>query len=231
MKTESVKMQEENEHIRLALVDDHSLCRRGMTELLTQRYGVQVVGATDNIGELEELLREHKPDLLVMDLRMEPLDGLQIIERLRKDGDETPVVMLTMSDAEADLAAAMRAGVRGYLLKDMAPDDVADAIRRIAGGEMVVAPAMTMKMIGIMQHGDKERGYQNSLKQLTDREREILQLLAGGESNKAIAMTLGISNDTVKQHVRHILNKLNLTSRVEAAVMYAVEQKNAHRGV
>ena len=224
-------MQEEKEVIRVALVDDHSLCRRGLTELLTQRYGIQVVGATDNIAELEEVLREHKPDLLVMDLRMEPLDGLQIIERLRKDGDETPVVMLTMSDAEADLAAAMRAGVRGYLLKDMAPDDVADAIRRIAGGEMVVAPAMTMKMIGIMQHGDKERGYQNSLKQLTDREREILQLLAGGESNKAIAMTLGISNDTVKQHVRHILNKLNLTSRVEAAVMYAVEQKNAHRGV
>ena len=99
MKTEQVKMQEENKHIRVALVDDHSLCRRGLTELLTQRYGIQVVGATDNIAELEGVLREHKPDLLVMDLRMEPLDGLQIIERLRKDGDETPVVMLTMSDA------------------------------------------------------------------------------------------------------------------------------------
>ena len=153
------------------------------------------------------------------------------MERLRKNGDDTPIVILTMSDAEADLAAALRAGVRGYLLKDMAPDDVVDAIRRVAGGEMVVAPAMTMKMIGILQNGEKEQGYQHSLKQLTEREREILQLLAGGESNKAIAMTLGISNDTVKQHVRHILNKLNLTSRVEAAVMYAVEQKNAHRGV
>jgi len=105
---------------------------------------------------------------------------------------------------------------------------VVDAIRRVAGGEMVVAPAMTTKMIGILQNGEKERGYQNSLKQLTEREREILQLLAGGESNKAIAITLGISNDTVKQHVRHILNKLNLTSRVEAAVMFAVEQKNTH---
>jgi two-component system, NarL family, nitrate/nitrite response regulator NarL len=225
MKMEPMKIQEDNELIRVALVDDHSLCRRGLTELLTQRYNMDVIGATDNIDELEGLLREHKPDLLVMDLRMEPLDGLQIMERLRKNGDDTPVVILTMSDAEADLAAALRAGVRGYLLKDMAPDDVVDAIRRVAGGEMVVAPAMTSKMIGILQHGEKEQGYQNSLKQLTEREREIMQLLSRGESNKGIAKSLGISNDTVKQHVRHILTKLNLTSRVEAAVLYAVEQK------
>jgi two-component system nitrate/nitrite response regulator NarL len=211
--------------IRVALVDDHSLCRRGLTELLTHCYGMTVVGATDNAKGLESMLREQAPDLVVMDLRMEPHGGLQMLEMMRKDGFETPVVILTMSDAEADLAAAMRAGVRGYLLKDMSPDDVVDAIRRVAGGEMVVAPAMTMKMIGILQHGEKEPGYQTSLKSLTEREREILQLLAGGESNKAIAKTLGISNDTVKQHVRHILTKLNLTSRVEAAVLYAVEQK------
>ncbi len=211
--------------IRVALVDDHSLCRRGLTELLTHCYGMTVVGATDNAKGLQSLLREQAPDLVVMDLRMEPLGGLQLIELMRKDGFNTPVVILTMSDAETDLAAAMRAGVRGYLLKDMAPDDVVDAIRRVAGGEMVVAPAMTMKMIGILQHGEKEPGYQTSLKSLTEREREILQLLAGGESNKAIAKTLGISNDTVKQHVRHILTKLNLTSRVEAAVLYAVEQE------
>lgn len=218
-------MPQQSGTIRVALVDDHNLCRRGLTELLTHCYGMTVVGATDNAKGLDSLLREQKPDLVVMDLRMEPHGGLQLVEMMRKDGFDTPVVILTMSDAEADLAAAMRAGVRGYLLKDMAPDDVVDAIRRVAGGEMVVAPAMTMKMIGILQHGEKEPGYQTSLKSLTEREREILQLLAGGESNKAIAKTLGISNDTVKQHVRHILTKLNLTSRVEAAVLYAVEQK------
>ncbi len=214
-----------SEKIRVILVDDHSLCRRGLSELLTHRYGIAVVGATDNSDELIALLSGHHPDLLVMDLRMEPVNGLGMLARIRKEGFLTPVLILTMSDAESDLANALRAGVRGYLLKDMAPDDVVDAIRRVAAGELVVAPAMTSKMIGILQHGAQDQGGKNTLKSLTEREREILQLLAHGESNKAIAMTLGISNDTVKQHVRHILTKLNLTSRVEAAVLFAVEQK------
>lgn len=215
-----------SEELRVVLVDDHSLCRRGLTELLTHSYGITVVGATGNVRELSELLREHKPDLLVMDLRMEPLDGLSVLAQIRKEGHDTAVVILTMSDSEADLASALRAGVRGYLLKDMAPDDVADAIRRVAAGEMVVAPAMTVKMIGILQHGQREKETKTSLTQLTEREREILQLLARAESNKAIARILGISNDTVKQHVRHILTKLHLTSRVEAAVLFAVEQRD-----
>jgi len=212
---------------RVVLVDDHSLCRRGLSELLTHRYNIEVVGATDNGDDLIRILNEHHPDLLVMDLRMEPVNGLGLLARIRKEGYLTPVIILTMSDGEADLANALRAGVRGYLLKDMAPDDVVDAIRRVAIGEMVVAPAMTAKMISILQTGPQEQSEKNSLKLLTEREREILQLLARGESNKAIAQILGISNDTVKQHVRHILTKLNLTSRVEAAVLFAVEQKNA----
>lgn len=213
------------EKIKVVLVDDHSLCRRGLTELLTLRYDINVVGATGQVKELMQLLREHQPDLLVMDLRMEPLDGFGVLAHIRKEGFETPVMILTMSDSEADLATALRAGVRGFLLKDMAPDDVADAIRRIVGGEMVVAPAMTVKMIGILQHGQRGKEPKTSMSSLTEREREILQLLSRAESNKAIAQTLGISNDTVKQHVRHILTKLHLTSRVEAAVLYAVEQK------
>ena len=216
-----------SEKIRVALVDDHSLCRSGLTELLVHRYGMTVVGATGDAEELIVLLREHQPDLLVMDLRMEPVDGFSLLERIRKEGIATPVVILTMSDAEADLSRALRAGVRGYLLKDMAPEDVADAIRRVASGEMVVAPAMTIKMIGILQNDKQGQESKNSLALLTEREREILQLLARGESNKAIARTLGISNDTVKQHVRHILTKLNLTSRVEAAVLFAVRQRDS----
>ncbi len=212
--------------IRVALIDDHSLCRSGLTELLVHRYGMTVVGATGDAGELMELLRKQQPDILVMDLRMEPVDGFSLLERIRKEGIATPVVILTMSDAEADLAKALRAGVRGYLLKDMAPEDVADSIRRIVSGEMVVAPAMTIKMIGILQNGKQKQENKSSLELLTEREREILQLLARGESNKAIARMLGISNDTVKQHVRHILTKLNLTSRVEAAVLFAMQQRD-----
>lgn len=211
--------------IKVVLVDDHSLCRRGLTELLTLRYDINVVGSTGNVKELTQLLREHQPDLIVMDLRMEPQDGFGVLAQIRKENFDTPVVILTMSDSEADLATALRAGVRGYLLKDMAPDDVADAIRRVVAGEMVVAPAMTVKMIGILQHGQRGKEVKTTMSLLTEREREILQLLSRAESNKAIAQTLGISNDTVKQHVRHILTKLHLTSRVEAAVLYAVEQK------
>jgi len=213
-----------NEKLKVVLVDDQNLCRSGLTELLANCYGFTVLGATGTIDGLRTLLQED-PDLLIMDLRMKPLDGLAMLEEVRKEGCSTPAVILTMSDSETDLANAIRAGVRGYLLKDMAPEEVVDAIRRVAAGELVVAPTMTIKMIEMLrgdQSGDEPK---NSLKLLTDREREILQLLSRGESNKAIAQTLSISYDTVKQHVRHILTKLNLSSRVKAAVLYTVEQQ------
>ena len=214
-----------SEKIKIVLVDDQNLCRSGLSELLSNCYGFAVLGATGSIDELRVLLRE-QPDLLILDLRMKPLDGLAMLEQLRKDGCTTPVVVLTMSDSEVDLGNAIRAGVRGYLLKDMAPDEVVDAIRRVAGGELVVAPSMTVKMIEMLRGEQPGQEPKNSLKLLTEREREILQLLSLGESNKSIAQTLKISYDTVKQHVRHILNKLNLSSRVKAAVLFAKEQGN-----
>lgn len=211
------------EELKIVLVDDQSLCRRGLSELLANCYGFKVLGAVGTLDELRPLLNE-QPDLLVIDLRMKPLDGLSMLEQLRKEGCTTPAVMLTMSDSEVDLGNAMRAGVRGYLLKDMAPEDVVDAIRRVAAGELVVAPTMTVKMIEMLRGDQPGQEEKNSLKLLTNREREILQLLSRGESNKAIAQALHISCDTVKQHVRHILNKLNLSSRVKAAVLFAKEQ-------
>jgi two-component system nitrate/nitrite response regulator NarL len=214
-----------SEKLKVVLVDDQNLCRSGLSELLANCYGFAVLGATGSVEGLRKLLQKD-PDLLIMDLRMKPLDGLAMLEEIRKEGCSTPAVILTMSDSEIDLANAIRAGVRGYLLKDMAPDDVVDAIRRVAAGELVVAPTMTIKMIEMLrgeQPGDEPK---NSLKLLTDREREILQLLSRGESNKAIAQTLSISYDTVKQHVRHILTKLNLSSRVKAAVLFTVEQQS-----
>jgi len=215
-----------SDKLKLVLVDDQGLCRRGLSELLANCYDFSVLGATGSIEELRTLL-DQKPDLLIVDLRMKPLDGISLLQLLRSEGYTTPAVMLTMSDSETDLTNAIRAGVRGYLLKDMAPDDVVDAIRRVAAGELVVAPTMTMKMIDMLR-GEQPEEPKNSLKLLTEREREILQLLARGESNKAIAQTLKISYDTVKQHVRHILNKLNLSSRVKAAVLFANEQNRTN---
>ena len=217
-----------SDKLKIVLVDDQSLCRSGLSELLSNCYGFDVLGATGTVEGLNVLLRE-QPDLLIMDLRMKPLDGLAMLEQIRNEGCSTPAVMLTMSDSEEDLSKAIRAGVRGYLLKDMAPEDVVDAIRRVAAGELVVAPAMTIKMIEMLRGDQTGEEPKNSLKLLTEREREILQLLARGESNKAIANTLLISYDTVKQHVRHILTKLNLSSRVKAAVLFTTENNSPNK--
>ena len=129
-----------------------------------------------------------------------------------------------MSDSEQDLAAALRAGARGYLLKDMEPEDVAQAIANAARGELVLAPAMTLKLAQMLQAGPRAGNRRDLIASLTERERQILDHLARGESNKTIARALEISHDTVKLHVRHILAKLNLSSRVEAAV-FAVESR------
>lgn len=212
-----------SEKLKIVLVDDQNLCRSGLSELLSSGYGFSVLGATGSIEGLRELLRL-QPDLLILDLRMKPMDGLSMLEQIRKEGCAIPVVVLTMSDSETDLSNAIRAGVRGYLLKDMAPEDVVDAIRRVAAGELVVAPTMTVKMIELLRGDQPGEEPKNALKLLTEREREILQLLSRGESNKAIAQTLSISYDTVKQHVRHILTKLNLSSRVKAAVLFTEQQ-------
>lgn len=215
------------EELKIAMVDDYGLCRRGLSELLAHIHGFNVLGAVGTLDELRTLLRE-QPDLLVLDLRMKPMDGLEMLEQLRREGYTTPAVVLTMSDSETDLSNAIHAGVRGYLLKDMDPEELVDAIRRVAAGEMVVAPAMTVKMIDMLRGGQPGQEPRNSLKLLTEREREILQLLSRGESNKSIALELKISYDTVKQHVRHILNKLNLSSRVKAAVLFAKEQGSSN---
>ncbi len=206
--------------IRVVLIDDHGLCRRGLAELLEHRAGIRVVGATGEPDAALRLLHELKPDLLIMDLRMPAMHGFSLLKRIRDEGMETPVVILTMCDSHDDLANALRAGVRGYLLKDMDPDDVVDSIKRALKGELVVAPAMATKLTHLLgAQGGREEG-----RALTERELEILGYIAQGMSNKGIAKALDISHDTVKLHVRHILAKLNLSSRVEAAV-YAVGRK------
>jgi two-component system nitrate/nitrite response regulator NarL len=209
---------------RIVLVDDHALCRSALADLLERRGGMQVIGRTGDPDEAIRLARDEKPDLMVMDLRMPQSDGLVILARLRDLAVTTPVIILTVSDAEEDIWAALRAGARGYLLKDMELDDVVEGIERAARGELVVAPAMTLKLAHMLQSGQRDSARADPFATLTEREREILQHLSRGETNKAIARVLDISHDTVKLHVRHILSKLNLTSRVEAAV-FAIEHR------
>jgi two-component system nitrate/nitrite response regulator NarL len=210
--------------IKLVLVDDHSLVRQGLADLLSRGAGMQVMATTGRADETFALLEKHRPDLLILDLRMAPTDGIALLKALREKGIDTPVVILTMSEAAEDLAAALRLGVRGYLLKDMEPADVIDAIRAAARGELVVAPSIAGKLAAILQGGEEPGSAAALVKQLTGRERQILGYVAAGMSNKAIAKALGISHDTVKLHVRHILAKLGQSSRVEAAV-FAVQNR------
>jgi two-component system nitrate/nitrite response regulator NarL len=215
------------ERARVILIDDHRLCRQGLAELLERSGDFTVLGSTADPTQAQGMVRELAPDLVVMDLRMPVMDGLSLLGRLREQGCEAAVVILTMSDLQDDMANALRAGVRGYLLKDMDPEDLLDSIRRTARGELVVAPAMAVKLSNLLQHNAPDQPKEQAPK-LTEREKEILRHLARGSSNKAIAKALSISHDTVKLHVRHILAKLNMSSRVEAAV-FAVEQGVAPR--
>lgn len=212
--------------IKLVLVDDHSLVRQGLADLLSRGAGMEVLATTGRADEAYALLQQHRPDLLILDLRMAPTDGITLLKQLREQGSETPVLVLTMSEAAEDLAAALRLGVRGYLLKDMEPADVIESIRRAARGELVVAPSIAGKLATILQSGEEPGSAASLVKQLTGRERQILGYVSSGMSNKAIAIKLGISHDTVKLHVRHILAKLGLSSRVEAAV-FAVQNREA----
>jgi two-component system nitrate/nitrite response regulator NarL len=204
--------------VSAVLIDDHPLFRKGLAELFEHDGRIRVLGVAGSLADARPLLAQ-KPDVLVMDLNLPGQDGIEAMRRLREEGVQIPVVALTMSDAEDDMTAVLRAGARGYLLKSMEPDDVIDAIARAARGEVVVAPAMTAKLVRLLD--DKPDAKGSLMGQLTPREREILDCLTRGKSNKAIAQELAISVDTVKLHVRNVLTKLNLSSRVEAAV-YAV---------
>lgn len=211
------------QRIRVLLVDDHTLFRKGLAELLEKRGPIHIAGIAGNGDEALRMLLNEPFDVVITDLNMPPQGGLALLRQIRMSGWRGPILVLTVSDDQEDLANALAAGAQGYLLKDMEPDDVVDAVQRAMRGETVVAPAMTLKLVNLLQGGGQPPKA-DALGQLTAREREILEYLAQGMSNKAIARALDISHDTVKLHVRHILAKLNLTSRVEAAV-FAVERK------
>lgn len=209
--------------IRVVLIDDHTLFRVGLEGLLTTR-GIDVIASVNSGKEASRLVDELNPDVILLDMRMPGIDGLGVLKGLREMYESLPIVMLTTSTDETDLVESLRAGAQGYLLKDMEPDELVIALRDIINGKTVVAPDLAPILARAVQ-GKKEKVEKENdspFSELTPRETEILGLLAEGQSNKAIARNLGISDGTVKLHVKAILRKLDVHSRVEAAVM-AVE--------
>ena len=216
--------------MRLLLIDDHALFRIGLSELL-ERRGIEVVAAEGDCLEGIRLVDEARPDVVLLDMRMPKMSGIDVLRALQKGSAEMPIVMLTTSTDERDVIDALQAGARGYLLKDMEPDELIQALERIVAGQTVVAPELTGVLAKAVQ-GDANApsaAPHATIADLTPREREILCHLAEGQSNKVIARNLGISDGTVKLHVKAILRKLDVHSRVEAAVI-AVERELCSRG-
>lgn len=208
--------------MRVLLIDDHALFRIGLLELL-ERRGIEVIDAVGDCDVGLRLARDCAPDVVLLDLRMPGMGGLDVLKRMRADGNERCVAMLTTSIDEPDVIASVQAGANGYLLKDMEPDDLVQALEEIVAGKTVVASELTDVLARALRQEPSEPRQQKSFSDLTPREMEILGHLAAGKSNKAIARDLGISDGTVKLHVKAILRKLEVHSRVEAAVM-AVER-------
>ena len=209
--------------MRVLMIDDHALFRMGLSELL-ERRGIEVVGAVGDCHQGIDWVVEKTPDVVLLDMRMPGMSGLEVLQELKSREVAMPVVMLTTSRDEGDVVSALQKGARGYLLKDMEPEDLIKALSDIVAGQTVVAPELTIVLAKAVQGGaSEEASGQRALAELTPRELEILCLLAEGQSNKVIARNLGISDGTVKLHVKAILRKLDVHSRVEAAVI-AVEQ-------
>ncbi len=215
--------------IRVLLIDDHALFRIGLEALLDRR-GIEVVASVGDGYEGIQLAKDTNPDAILLDMRMPNINGAHVLQKLRDDGIEIPVAMLTTSNEEQDLIASLRNGAQGYLLKDMEPDELVNALNDIVSGKTVVAPELAPVLARVVQQGGQEPEEEiTPFSDLTPREYEILCLLAEGLSNKVIAKNLGISDGTVKLHVKSILRKLNIHSRVEAAVM-AVERNICLKG-
>jgi two-component system, NarL family, response regulator LiaR len=199
------------------LVDDHELVRQGIAAMLNAASDLQVVGEARSGREALEVARRELPDVVLMDVKMPDMDGLEATRKLKEERSRTAVIMLTMHDNPSYLRDAVRAGAAGYLLKDVSKDELVDAIRQVATGGAFIESQMLKGMLSEMKPGSA--GAQTGVgKNLTKREREILALVAEGMSNREIADKLVLSPETVKSHVAAILEKLNVSDRTQAAI-------------
>jgi two-component system nitrate/nitrite response regulator NarL len=204
----------------IVIVDDHPLFRRGLTQLLNTVDDFLLVGEAANGREGIDLVKRLKPALLLLDLNMKDMSGLEVLKALKAADLDTRVVMITVSDQADDLVSALRNGADGYLLKDMEPEQMVESLQAAASGRVIVSEALTHLLAVAIRQQNRPTSVAEA--ELTDQESRILELIAGGMSNKLIGRELDIAEGTVKVHVKHVLRKLGLRSRVEAAV-WAVE--------
>ncbi|MBI3611345.1 MAG: response regulator transcription factor [Nitrospirae bacterium] len=208
--------------IKVLVVDDHTLFRKGIIHLLQQRDGIEVVGEAKDGREGIALAKQLLPDVILMDVQMPECNGIEATEAIRQELPDIRIIMLTVSEQDEDLFSAIKAGARGYLLKSVEPDHLLKSIDLLMKGEAVIPHNMASKLLtefSAIAHkpaasGDSSGDYQP----LTNREKEILQTLSGGASNKEIGNTLHISEHTVKIHLKNILKKLHMNNRIQAAI-------------
>jgi DNA-binding NarL/FixJ family response regulator len=212
--------------LRVLIVDDHALFRKGLQLVLDKEPDIDVVGEGSDGLEALERAQELMPDVVLMDVRMPRRSGIEATQEIREVLPHVKILMLTISDEEADLYEAIKAGASGYLLKEINTEEVADAIRSVWAGQSRISPSMAAKLLQEFQAMSKraEERIHVPTPRLTDREMEVLRLVAQGMNNRDIAKDLYISENTVKNHIRNILEKLQLHSRMEA-VVYAVREK------
>ncbi len=214
------------EPIRVLVVDDHALFRRGLQMVLEQEEDIEVVGEAGDGAEAVERASDEMPDIVLMDVRMPKRGGIDACTAIKDAVPSAKIIMLTISDEEADLYDAIKAGASGYLLKEISIEEVAAAIRAVNEGQSLISPSMASKLLtefaSMIKRTDDRQ--QVPTPRLTDREMEVLKLVAKGLNNRDIAKQLFISENTVKNHIRNILEKLQLHSRMEA-VVYAVREK------
>lgn len=198
------------------IIDDHALFRRGVSQMISADPAFRIIGEAASGAEGLLLVKELIPDLVLIDLNMKGMNGLQTLAHIKDAKIDSKCIVLTVSDAESDLLEALRAGADGYLLKDMEPEDLCENLKKAISGVTVLHESLTEILKNALVNPSLSRSDEEV--SLTEREREILECLANGLNNKTIARKLGISDTTVKVHIKHLLSKLKLTSRLEAAV-------------
>jgi NarL family two-component system response regulator LiaR len=206
------------ENIRVLIADDHALVREGLRRLLISKAGLDVVGQAGNGREAVEQARQLQPDVILLDLVMPDMDGIQAIKHIKQDNPQARILMLTSFSGDRQVYDAVKAGAMGYLLKDSSPQDLVDAISRVYHGEISLQPDIARKLV---QEISRPPDAPAAEEPLTEREVEVLQMVAQGRSNQEIAEELYLSERTVRTHVSHILNKLHLANRTQAA-LYAL---------